>query len=184
MSRRCRRPTHPEDRWEGGRESPQKNLKTITTAKKVEVKKKKVEDVGHEIWHGVWPMHAVPHSIRSRVHARQAAARIRRGDPVATQLCPLCYKFHHRARSVCSYCGRSCFATRDHVVPRLRGGQLTLDACRVCNEAKGSMSLAEWLETLPADAPQREGIAEIFRMFPDVSGDRTGSMKKTKKSLP
>jgi hypothetical protein len=108
------------------------------------------------------------------------------GDLAATHLCPWCYKLTYRARSACSYCGRPCFATKDHVVPRHRGGQMTLDACRECNTAKGSLSLAEWLKTLPADAPQHERAAEIFRVYPEVGGDQTRSMKKkkTKKSLP
>ena len=111
------------------------------------------------------------------MRAKQQRAYIG-GDPVAMQLCPMCYKLHYRALSVCSYCGRACFATRDHVVPRLRGGQLTLDACRECNKAKGSRSLAEWLKILPVDAPQRGHIARIFQLYPEVVGDKTGSTKK------
>lgn len=47
----------------------------------------------------------------------------------------------------CVYCGRRA-DTRDHVVPRSRGGANTADnlvaACKRCNNAKGDKLLQEW----------------------------------------
>jgi len=62
-------------------------------------------------------------------------------------------------RKWCAYCGIAmklrCAkgvpippqkATRDHVIPRKhRGGLVTIPACRACNEAKGAMSVPEFL---------------------------------------
>jgi hypothetical protein len=36
------------------------------------------------------------------------------------------------------------FPTRDHVVPASQGGQVTVFACRQCNEIKADMSPAVW----------------------------------------
>ncbi|HUT47955.1 MAG TPA: HNH endonuclease [Alphaproteobacteria bacterium] len=62
-------------------------------------------------------------------------------------------------RRWCSYCGIAmklrCAkrkpiplhkATRDHVIPKKHnGGSITIPACRSCNEAKGALSLQEFL---------------------------------------
>ncbi|MCB1717786.1 MAG: HNH endonuclease [Candidatus Competibacteraceae bacterium] len=55
-----------------------------------------------------------------------------------------------RDRYLCLYCGQRFSArdlTRDHVVPRSRGGrddwENVVSACKSCNQRKGNMSLAE-----------------------------------------
>jgi 5-methylcytosine-specific restriction endonuclease McrA len=49
----------------------------------------------------------------------------------------------------CHYCGSTSDLTRDHIVPRSRGGSLEPDnivyACRSCNSAKGDRTPEEWL---------------------------------------
>jgi len=49
----------------------------------------------------------------------------------------------------CTYCGSPDNLTLDHIVPRSKGGARWDDtnvttACRPCNQAKGSMSLADF----------------------------------------
>jgi 5-methylcytosine-specific restriction endonuclease McrA len=49
----------------------------------------------------------------------------------------------------CTYCGSSENLTLDHIIPRCRGGSRwdsnnVTTACRSCNQAKGSMSLADF----------------------------------------
>jgi len=48
----------------------------------------------------------------------------------------------------CVYCGDADNLTIDHVRPRSKGGETTaancVTACRQCNHAKGSMSLADF----------------------------------------
>lgn len=50
----------------------------------------------------------------------------------------------------CCYCGAVCALSRDHLVPRLRGGADEADnlvwACRPCNSAKGARDLLEWFQ--------------------------------------
>lgn len=73
---------------------------------------------------------------------------------------------HNHARQVyvnrrklgfCAYCGTYDTMTKDHVVPLCRGGSTTprnvAFVCRSCNASKGSMSLREWLHTLPLTSP-------------------------------
>jgi hypothetical protein len=60
-------------------------------------------------------------------------------------------------RKWCAYCGRqmrhrkgpspaATGATRDHVLPRAHdGGFVTVPSCRECNQAKGKLSLPEFL---------------------------------------
>ena len=49
----------------------------------------------------------------------------------------------------CAYCGRTALLTRDHIVPKSRGGTSEKDniilVCRCCNESKGNLLLEEWL---------------------------------------
>lgn len=49
----------------------------------------------------------------------------------------------------CTYCGSTEDLTIDHVRPRSKGGPTNADncvtACKACNQAKGSMPLAEFL---------------------------------------
>jgi hypothetical protein len=54
------------------------------------------------------------------------------------------------AGEYCHYCQRLMVAysdthpTKDHVVPRSRGGRKTVMACITCNNTKGDMMPAEW----------------------------------------
>lgn len=54
----------------------------------------------------------------------------------------------------CVYCGSTENLTIDHVVPRCKGGEdlssNCVTACRSCNQAKGSMQLDIFLQTLAA----------------------------------
>ena len=49
----------------------------------------------------------------------------------------------------CSYCGSPDNLTIDHVVPQCKGGPTSAENCRTaclsCNQAKGSLSLDEFL---------------------------------------
>lgn len=63
-------------------------------------------------------------------------------------------KLHEAQGGRCYYCGRivnlGAFST-DHVIPKCRGGQKgsnnTVGSCKSCNNAKGNMTLTEFLET-------------------------------------
>ena len=55
----------------------------------------------------------------------------------------------------CAYCNRTLIgapsrsalmATRDHVVPKCRGGWQTVWSCFTCNTMKGNMEPGEWAE--------------------------------------
>lgn len=51
----------------------------------------------------------------------------------------------------CWYCGASLKGgkrTRDHVVPKSKGGRQTVDACRACNNRKADMSLEDFRKLL------------------------------------
>jgi 5-methylcytosine-specific restriction endonuclease McrA len=52
----------------------------------------------------------------------------------------------------CTYCGSTENLTIDHVRPQCHGGETNADncvtACLKCNQAKGSMALNDFLETL------------------------------------
>ena len=55
----------------------------------------------------------------------------------------------------CTYCGSTENLTLDHIIPRCRGGARwdsdnVTTACRSCNQAKGSMSLADFSQLLVA----------------------------------
>ena len=55
----------------------------------------------------------------------------------------------------CTYCGSQDNLTLDHIVPRCRGGARwdadnVTTACRSCNQAKGSMSLADFSNLIVA----------------------------------
>lgn len=54
-----------------------------------------------------------------------------------------------RAKHECHYCGRATRLTKDHVIPRSRGGTDAeaniVFACRNCNSAKGDRTPEEWL---------------------------------------
>jgi len=81
---------------------------------------------------------------------------------------------HQRGRGqVCAYCGRhlegagsrsSLMATRDHVVPKCRGGSHTVWACFTCNTLKGDMAPERWRKFM-ADNPEwwRDGPRPFHR---------------------
>lgn len=55
--------------------------------------------------------------------------------------------------AICSYCRRALkephrrallSATRDHVVPKCRGGKRWVIACQLCNRIKGDITPAAW----------------------------------------
>ena len=52
----------------------------------------------------------------------------------------------------CVYCGSTENLTIDHVRPKARGGQDTSDncvtACQCCNQAKGSMDVADFMNLI------------------------------------
>lgn len=54
-----------------------------------------------------------------------------------------------REKHECHYCGRTTRLTKDHVIPRSRGGSdddsNIVFACRNCNAAKGDRTPQEWL---------------------------------------
>lgn len=54
-----------------------------------------------------------------------------------------------RDQNRCVYCGSTSELTIDHIRPRSKGGQTTdsncVTACRACNQAKGSMSITDFL---------------------------------------
>ncbi len=57
---------------------------------------------------------------------------------------------------ICELCGGWAKLTREHLIPRCRGGTLCVRACAPCNFSKGSLSLDEWLARMPPDAPQHQ----------------------------
>ena len=64
---------------------------------------------------------------------------------------------------VCAYCGNVRVLTREHVIPKCTGQPTDiLKVCTWCNNNKGSMSLREWLLTLPSSAPQWIFVPKIM----------------------
>ena len=60
-----------------------------------------------------------------------------------------------RDNHTCTYCGSTENLTLDHIVPRCKGGARwdasnVTTACRKCNQAKGSMSLADFTSLIMA----------------------------------
>lgn len=49
----------------------------------------------------------------------------------------------------CSYCGGRGAITRDHVIPKCRGGRVTVPACHGCNGSKGSEDMEPWFRRQP-----------------------------------
>lgn len=62
---------------------------------------------------------------------------------------PRISKRSRRVGGACAYCGSTHDLSRDHVVPKSRGGSLDpsniVIACRNCNSAKGNRTPEEWL---------------------------------------
>lgn len=66
----------------------------------------------------------------------------------------------------CTYCGtRGVRLTRDHVVPKSKGGpdhdHNILMVCSKCNQDKGDKALSTWLDSLSQHAPQRKTFGLI-----------------------
>lgn len=67
----------------------------------------------------------------------------------------------------CAYCGKRVgreTATLDHIIAKSRGGKNTFDnyklCCGVCNNSKGSLTLAAWLTRLETSVRNVKGILE------------------------
>lgn len=95
-------------------------------------------------------------------------------------------RLHEAQDGRCYYCGRlvslGAFST-DHITPRCRGGKgpsNTVGSCKSCNNAKGSMTLTEFLETdyLPNERRALLGFpdepAVSFQEARDGHGKRIG----------
>lgn len=54
----------------------------------------------------------------------------------------------------CAYCGSWSLLTKDHVIPRCKGGKDILFVCQTCNFDKNSYDLKTWLNQLPESAAQ------------------------------
>lgn len=50
-------------------------------------------------------------------------------------------------QELCTYCG-GLATVEDHVIPRSRGGHVTVPACQPCNSSKGTRTPNEWLISL------------------------------------
>lgn len=66
----------------------------------------------------------------------------------------------------CAYCGTQAWLTKDHIVPKSRGGSSSPDnivlVCQWCNEDKGALLLHEWLQALPIEMPQHYYVNTTF----------------------
>jgi 5-methylcytosine-specific restriction endonuclease McrA len=87
-------------------------------------------------------------------------SRLKLFEAYGRRVCTHCINQNRRAysRGYCAYCGVYKNLTKDHIIPRSRGGADIKDnitmVCSRCNSAKGNKTLEEWLDSLPADAPQ------------------------------
>lgn len=88
----------------------------------------------------------------------------------------------------CHYCGRPLAVhgrTKDHVVPRSRGGRATVDACPRCNSWKGNLSLEEFRFLLAFRMGRVSGVKDEFSFWfesPAVWGK--GNLGSEVKDLP
>jgi len=73
----------------------------------------------------------------------------------------------------CCYCDSLCVPTKDHVIPKCRGGRFTMKTCSACNTSKGSLSLVEWLARLPEDSPQHIFVNRCLVAHPWLKYDCT-----------
>lgn len=84
----------------------------------------------------------------------------------------------------CAYCRRELVAysathpTRDHVMPRSKGGRKTVWACTKCNNAKGNMLPEEWElfmlkfpEWWKTPGREAEGRKFIFAIRQPIAGE-------------
>jgi len=64
----------------------------------------------------------------------------------------------------CYYCGANEACTRDHVIPRSKGGKYTVYACKVCQSTKANLMPLEWIEYLKKSPMyNKDAIARIER---------------------
>ena len=63
---------------------------------------------------------------------------------------------------ICAYCGNSRKLTKDHVIPKSKGGQSNplniVDVCSWCNQSKAELFLDAWIKTLSSREPQWQCI--------------------------
>ena len=59
-----------------------------------------------------------------------------------------------RRHGRCAYCNSWNYLTRDHLIPKSKGGKIILLVCTECNNSKGNKSLKNWLEDLSELSPQ------------------------------
>ncbi len=75
-----------------------------------------------------------------------------------------------RKRGYCSYCGNFRTLSRDHIIPKKVIGSNALQfgnilyACGFCNASKSSLSLQNWLLSLPFYSPQHIYVPRFISM--------------------
>lgn len=69
-----------------------------------------------------------------------------------------------RKRGYCAYCGNWRRMTKDHIIPKSKGGQLILWVCIWCNKSKRNLYLEEWLNMLSPSCPQHIYVKRLLRM--------------------
>jgi 5-methylcytosine-specific restriction endonuclease McrA len=86
--------------------------------------------------------------------------RILLGRPTRCLICQDKVKTERKQNRIgcCAYCGNVRVLTDDHVHPKALGGITSKNnivrVCTWCNSNKGSLTLEQWLHTLPSWAPQ------------------------------
>lgn len=67
---------------------------------------------------------------------------------------------------MCPYCGKREGRTRDHIIPKSRGGRglpnNTVLTCSTCNGDKAARTLAEWIDVLRQHGDGRANLVEQF----------------------
>jgi hypothetical protein len=63
----------------------------------------------------------------------------------------------------CWYCGQEEVCTKDHFVPRSKGGKIKVYACRLCQRTKGHMMPLEWLEYITSHIVVRDDLKERIK---------------------
>ena len=86
----------------------------------------------------------------------------------------------HTLKFQCYYCNEylnDLNRTKDHVIPKSKGGKLTKDnkvyACRRCNRSKGDLTIEEWIEklkNLPCIPKTKKMFAKKFLILPVLYG--------------
>ncbi len=73
-----------------------------------------------------------------------------------------------RNRTLCVYCGSHQLIEKEHVLPKSRGGETTVPACRKCNRSKSNKAPMEWFMFLkcssrPSDQERWSRIVQYHR---------------------